>query len=165
MPLFSHPSTRSLVGRALLAGLSAGLRSMTPLGVLASERNDGSTKAGWKNWPILRSGFGRTALQLSWLGEMIADKLPVIPPRINPGPLGGRMLFGALAGMAIGTEGKGATPGIGGAMAGIAGAIAGSYGGYRARTYLTNDLGLPDMPGALVEDATAFAIARKAIRG
>jgi uncharacterized membrane protein len=165
MPLFSHPSTRSLVGRALLAGLSAGLRSVTPLGVLATTHNGSTAGAGWKNWPVLRSGFGRRVIQVSWLGEMLADKLPIIPPRINPGPLGGRMVVGALAGIAIGTEGKGAAPRIGGAVAGIAGAIAGAQGGYRARTYLTNDVGLPDMPGALAGDATAFALARKAIKG
>jgi uncharacterized membrane protein len=165
MPFFSHPSTRVLVGRALLAGVSAGLRSMTPIGVLASQHDDNSIRAGWKNWPVLRSALGRKALQVSWVGELIADKLPVVPPRTEPGPLGGRMLIGALAGAAIGTEAKGTAPRMASALAGIAGAVAGSYGGNRARTYLTKEVGLPDMPGALVGDATAMVLARKAVRG
>ena len=165
MSFLSRPSTSSLAGRALIVGVAAGLRSMTPMGVLASQHEDRSIRAGWKKWPVLRSRAGRKALQTSWIGELIADKLPVTPSRIEPGPLGGRMVFGALAGMAIGTEGKGAMPRLAGALAGACGAVAGSYGGYKARTYLTKEVGLPDLPGALVEDAAAFTLARKTIRG
>lgn len=165
MPLLSRPSIRALVGRALLVGIAAGLRSMTPLGVLAAERNESSIKAGWKDWSVLRSNGGRIALQLAWLGELVGDKLPSAQPRIETGPLAGRMVLGSLAGMAIGTAGKGLTPRIASALAGIAGAVAGSYGGYHARTYLTNTVGLPDLPGALIEDATAYCVARKAVRG
>ena len=159
------PFTRSLSTRALLAGLAAGMRSMTPLGVLASEHDDRSIHGCWKHWPVLRSGTGRKILQLAWLGELVGDKLPTTPSRLNPGSLGGRMVLGGLAGLAVGTEGKGRQPGFTAALLGIIGAVAGSYGGYHARTFLTQKTGLPDLPGALMEDATAYIVARKAVKG
>lgn len=165
MNLTSRPSTRALAGRSLLAGISAGLRSMTPMGVLAGMRNHAPASAGWKDWPVLRSGFGRSMLQLAWAGELVGDKLPGVPPRTDPGSLAGRTILGALIGLAIGTEGKGAIPKGIGLATGMAGALAGSFGGYQARTYLTKNAGLPDVPIALGEDALAWAIARKATRG
>ena len=164
MPRYSHPSLRSLAARALIIGVAAGLRSMTPMGVLATEHDDAPRRAGWVSWPVLRSANGRKILQLSWLGELIADKLPFTPSRLAPGALGERMVMGGLAGLAIGTEGKGATPRIVGALAGVAGALGGSYGGNYTRTFLTAKVGLPDLPGALIEDAAAFGISRKATR-
>lgn len=74
------------------------------------------------------------------------------------------MLFGALAGVAIGTQRKGATPKLAGALCGAAGGYAGSYAGYTYRVRLTEMTGLPDLPFALAEDVAAWAIARKAIR-
>lgn len=165
MPLFSRPSTRSLAGRALLLGIASGMRSMTPLGTLARSYDSAPRSAGWKQWPLLRSGAGRAVLEVVWVGEMIADKLPIIPPRIHQGPLAGRMLLGTVAGLAIGTEGKGTAPKVAGGLAGLAGAVAGAYGGYATRIFLTRGVGLPDLPGALAEDAGAIAIAHKGARG
>jgi uncharacterized membrane protein len=165
MPLFSHPSTRSLARRALLLGVAAGMRSMTPIGTLARYHDTAPGPAGWKRWPLLRSDAGRAVLEVAWVGEMIADKLPIIPPRISSGPLTGRMLFGMLAGLAIGTEGKGVAPRVAGGLAGMAGAIAGAYGGYATRMFLTRGIGLPDLPGALAGDAAAIAIAHKGTMG
>lgn len=165
MPLFSRPSTRSLAGRALLLGVAAGMRSMTPIGTLARYHDSAPRSAEWKRWPLLRSGSGRTLLEAAWVGEMIADKLPIIPPRIHRGSLTGRILLGTVAGLAIGTEGKGTAPKVAGGLAGLAGAIAGSYGGYAARVFLTRGIGLPDLSGALAEDAAAIAIAHKGTTG
>jgi len=103
MPRFSIPSTRAVAGRALLVGFAAGLRSAVPIGVMAAERNDASFRAGWKDWPLLRSGGGRVLLQMGWLGEAVTDKLPGVPPRIEPAPLSGRLVSGGIAGLAMGT--------------------------------------------------------------
>lgn len=156
-------STRALMGRALMAGASAGLRSVTPIGVLAHEYND-VRPGGWKQWPLLRSGAGRLALQAAWLGELVVDKSPIVPPRMDRGPLGGRLLFGAIAGMAVGTMNPGVRARLIGAVGGVAAAGVAAWAGMQARTALTDQLGLPDMPGALAEDVLAVTLARAAIR-
>jgi len=165
--MFTHstPSFPAIVARAALFGVAAGLRSMTPNGVLASERNDSSVHGRWKTWPVLRSNRGRIALQLAWIGELVGDKLPGVPPRTNPGPLAGRTLFGALAGAAIGTQREGASSMIASVLAGAAGGFAGSHAGYLYRSRLAAKTGLPDLPLALAEDVAAWAIAEKALRG
>ena len=160
-----RPSSLQIVGRALLAGISAGLRSATPIGVMAAERNDASFQAGWKDWPLIRSGAGRALLQSVWAGELVADKMPGIPPRTDPGPLAGRMVIGALAGLAVGTEGTGATPKAVALIAGTAGAVAGAFGGYQYRVGVAKATGLPDLPLALMGDIVAYALARKAVKG
>jgi uncharacterized membrane protein len=165
MPPFTAPSTRQLIGRALLVGVACGLRSATPLGVMAAERNDASFRSGWKDWPVFRSDIGRIFLQLSWLGELVGDKTPIAKPRTEPGSLIGRAVSGAIAGTAIGTERKDAGARLTGAVAGIVGSLAGSIGGYAYRTEAAKATGLPDLPLALVEDVAAYALARKVIKG
>jgi uncharacterized membrane protein len=155
--------TRALVGRALMAGAAAGLRSMSPLGVFARAHDD-APDAGWKRWPLMRSTPGRIALQLAWLGEAVADKTSLVPPRTEPGPLGGRVVSGALAGMAVGTRNAGVRARLLGAVSGALAAGVAAWAGTTARTTLTDDLGLPDLPGALAEDALAFSLALAAIR-
>lgn len=157
-------STRALLGRALMAGAAAGLRSMAPMGVFAHAHDD-APRAGWKQWPVMRSKPGRLALQMAWLGEAVVDKSPVVPPRTDPGPFGGRLVFGALAGMAVGTRNTGARSRLLGALAGATAAGLAAWAGTQGRTALTDDLGLPDLPGALAEDALAYTLARAAIRG
>lgn len=159
------PSTGHVIGRALLVGFAAGLRSMTPIGVLAAERNDASLRGGWKGWPVLSSPTGRVLLQASTIGEMVVDKTSFVPPRTEPGPIVGRMLLGGLAGLAIGTLGKEPAVKASALAAGVIGSLAGSYGGQAYRNGVTKATGLPDLPVALVEDAAAVLIARKGVRG
>jgi uncharacterized membrane protein len=154
----------SLVLRAASLGFAAGLRSMVPLGVLARHYSDAPRSASWRRWIPFRWPAARTIIQVSTAGEAIVDKLPIVPPRINPGPLGGRIVVGAISGAAIGSEyrlGSGIALGV---VLGGAGAVAGALAGYRARTYLTNTHHLPDLPVALGEDALAIAIASRAVR-
>jgi uncharacterized membrane protein len=165
MPLFRRPSTRSIIARAVLIGIAAGLRSATPLGTLARYQPEAPRRAAWAHWPLLRSGFGRVLLQLGWLGELVADKLPFVPPRTQPGPLGGRMVMGAVAGLAVGSEAHGAGAKMGGAALGAAGAVVGSFGGNAYRSLAVKATGLPDLPVAVAEDVAAAALARTAVRG
>lgn len=166
MPRFTPLSLRHVTGRALLVGFATGLRSMTSLGTFAAERNDASLgPAPWKDLPVLSNPAGRVALQASTVGEMVMDKTPFVPSRTNPGPLGGRMAFGALAGLAIGMLGAGAGARVLGALTGALAAAAGAYGGNAYRSGVTKATGLPDLPVALVEDAAAVLLARKGVRG
>jgi uncharacterized membrane protein len=165
MPLFTRPSTRSILGRALVLGVAAGLRSMAPLGTFARHQPHAPRSAGWRTWPLMRSGFGRALLQLGWAAEFVGDKLPQTPSRVEPAQIGARIAAGAIAGLAVGTEGRGATPRMGGALAGAVGAVAGSYGGYHVRRLAVTSTGLPDPAVAVVGDLAAAAIARKGVRG
>lgn len=159
------PTSGQVIRRALLTGFAAGLRSMTPLGVLAAERNDASLAGGWKGWPVLSSPTGRVLLQASAIGEMVVDKLPFVPPRTAPQSLWARLVSGGVAGLAMGTVGTGSAVRAAALVAGVVGSLAGSYGGQAYRGKVTKLTGLPDLPVALVEDVAAVLIARKGVRG
>lgn len=145
--------------RAVLLGIAAGSRSMTPNAVLALRYPSRGER--WTGWVPYRWPLGRGALVLGMVGEFVGDKLPATPSRLQPGSLAGRAASGALAGAAIGSDGGSA--GIArGAILGAAGSLAGSFGGYWLRKTLVEKSGLPDLPIALVEDAVAVGLAAAA---
>jgi uncharacterized membrane protein len=141
---------------SLLIGMSAGLRSLTPLAVVAW---------GAQSWPgVQQSWLGFMAapaaaylLTALAVGELVADKLPFTPSRLKPGPLTGRILSGGLCGAVLWAAAQ--QPMIGGAIAGALGGAAGSFGGYAARRHLTTTRRLPDLAVALVEDVVAIGLA------
>jgi uncharacterized membrane protein len=89
--------------------------------------------------------------------ELVGDKLPFTPSRLTVGPLVGRIVMGALCGMALCAATQQSMP-VGGVAGGI-GAIAGAYIGYQLRRLLTTRVKLPDFLVALAEDAVAIASA------
>lgn len=156
--------TRSIVFRALSLGIVAGMRSQTPGAMLAFRQPHAPQRAGWRSWPVLSHAWGRRALMLSGAGELVADKLPDTPPRTSPGSLTGRLIFGTMAGLAIGTEGRGKAALVKGAIAGLLGAAIGSFGGQRARQAVVDMTGLPDPAVAVVEDLAAVSLANSTIQ-
>jgi uncharacterized membrane protein len=146
--------------RAGALGFVAGLRSMTPLACLAFVARHGHRTRGpllrrhWPRWLTDRR-VGRL-LDLSAAGELVMDKMPVVPPRIERGPLIGRAVLGGLAGGIVAGSSRASVPV--GALLGAAGAVAGSYGGYYARAGIKQATGLPDLPVALGEDAIALTL-------
>lgn len=116
---------------------------------------------GWVAKLLAREGVS-ALLQVAYLGEMIADKLPIVPNRIAPGPLLGRAAFGIIAGGALAQlHGDSRARGV---CVGGAAAVVGAYAGYYARRALVHELGLPDLPVALCEDVVAFLLAHTALR-
>ncbi len=95
---------------------------------------------------------------------MVGDKLPATPSRLQPAPLGGRIVFGTLAGAALGTEGRGKASVIRCAIVGGVGGAAGTYAGYHARRSAVEATGLPDPAVAVAEDAIAITLATTAVR-
>ena len=89
--------------------------------------------------------------------ELVGDKLPFTPSRLSIGPFVGRIVMGALCGMALCAATH--QPLTFGGMAGGFGALAGAYIGYHVRRLLTRRLKLPDFLVALAEDAVAIAAA------
>jgi uncharacterized membrane protein len=141
---------------ALLVGISAGLRSMTPLAVVAwAARSWSGVQQSWLGFMAApAAAYLLTALAA---GELIADKLPFAPSRLKPAPLTGRILSGGLCGAVLWAAAQQSM--IGGAIAGALGGAAGSFAGYAARRHLTATRRLPDLPVALLEDVIAIGLA------
>jgi uncharacterized membrane protein len=138
---------------ALLIGVIAGLRALTPLAAVSW-----AARLGWlhlENTGLAFLGFAATPWILSVLalGELINDKLPKTPSRKSPPGFIARIVTGALSGAALGAAGQALIAGL---IAGVVGAIAGTLGGYEFRSRLVRAIGGKDLPIALLEDAIAI---------
>jgi uncharacterized membrane protein len=140
---------------AFAIGVVAGLRSMTPLAVVA-----------WfaqLRWPDVRQSHLSlmTAPVTVWVftvlacAELVADKLPFTPSRLSAGPLGARILSGALSAAVLGAAAR--QPVLVVTIVGGVGAIAGAFAGYAARTRIAPRAGVPPLPAAMIEDLIAIA--------
>ena len=136
---------------ALLIGIVAGLRAMTPLAVLAWGAMLGwiNLDGTWAAW--IGSIIAVVILSVLGVGELVTDQLPKTPSRKVPAQFGARIVIGALAGAVIGTPFGHIYSAIG---AGIIGAVLGTLGGAEARSRLAAKFG-KDLPAALIEDAVA----------
>jgi uncharacterized membrane protein len=137
---------------ALLIGIIAGLRALTPVAVISW-----ATHIGWlhlQNTWLAFLGFAATSYITTALalGELITDKLPKTPSRKVPMQFGARILLGGLCGAALGTE---AGTMLGGALAGAVGAVVGTLAGAALRAQLARAFG-KDLMAALLEDAVAI---------
>ncbi len=132
------------LGRAALLGAAAGGRSATPLAVLSW--------LGGNGWVKALSTIAAT-------GELIADKLPGTPSRLQPAPLTARIAAGALAG---GLDARRQHRGVVlPALVGAGAAVGASYAGAFWRAF-TGHHGFA-VPGALLEDVAAIALASAAV--
>ena len=138
-------------------GVVAGLRSMTPLAVIAWASWFGWLRLDGTPFAFLGSAAARYILALCMAGELVADKLSFTPSRNTPGPFIARIVTGALSGAAYATA-AGWSAVLGGVL-GAAGGVAGTLGGYRARTGLVRRLRVPDYVIALLEDSVAVGAA------
>jgi uncharacterized membrane protein len=130
-----------------LIGAATGLRTMMAPAALSRAR---------RVHPVTRA-----MLQAAAAGELIADKLPWIPDRIEAGPLLGRVATGAVAGAVLARRNRRSA--AAGALLGGAAAAAGAIAGYHARRVIAQESGLPDLPIALAEDVLAITAARRAV--
>ena len=138
-------------------GMSAGMRSMAPIAIVAW--------AAQLGWPDLRetslafmaAPITAWAFTLFACVELVFDKLPFTPSRLGAGPLGVRILSGALSAATVAAAAH--QPVAIGAIAGALGAVAGALAGYHGRRHLTRNRKAPDLLVALVEDAVAIGSA------
>ncbi len=143
----SSASTGDLT-RALALGIASGTRSS--LGLCA---------------PALfgkPAAYGRRRLTriASVGGELVVDKLPQTPSRLEPPALAARLISGAAGAFVLARRELVAPPLP--MLAGVAGAAVGAYGGaaWRMRSGAVR----PDWQGALAEDVKAIALAWWACR-
>lgn len=157
------PSTMTYLLRAAQLGAASGLRSMAaPSQLSAYLAGPGSPEPAGPIADLLARDGARTLLVIAAVGEMLVDKLPVVPDRIEPGPLAGRAVLGGAAGGILARL-HGQTAGTG-LLVGSVAAAAGAFAGYHLRRALVRDFGVPDLLVALCEDAIAITLARTALR-
>jgi uncharacterized membrane protein len=158
-----HPakSSPSDLLRTATLGFVGGLRSVMPLAILAAylEREGPDIADGGWAIDVLASPGGAFALGLAAIGEVVADKLPFVPSRLEPMPLAGRIVLGGTAG-ALASLAEGRTSDSG-ALVGSVGALLGSLAGYALRT--NRVVPLPPLVLALGEDALGFTLGRWAV--
>ena len=148
---------------ALLIGVIAGLRAMTPVAASAW-----AARLGWlplAGYPLAWLGGALPVLIFTALAalELVADQLPKTPSRKVPHQFAARVLTGAFSGAALMMP---SGHWLRGAAIGAVGAVIGTLAGAEARARLAAAFG-KDRPAALSEDALAvggafliFALAR-----
>jgi uncharacterized membrane protein len=143
----------------LLLGVVTGMRTMTAIAALAWAVWLGLIpEQGWATWA------GHLAvviiLTICALGEYVADTLPKTPRRTELGPALARVVVGGLAGAMVAVAID--EPVAGGIIFGAGGAIIGTWGGFFVRMTVARVL-RRDLPAALLESASALALAILAI--
>jgi uncharacterized membrane protein len=130
---------RATLTKVLALASVTGMRSMAGLAALAGARG----------------GPAKSAIMLVAGAEMFADKTPFIGNRIDPLPLGGRALMGAVVGAWVAHE-AGDRVALGGVL-GAATAVVATRVAYDVRRHLR----IPSAAGGLLEDALVVAVASR----
>lgn len=138
---------------ALLLGVIAGLRAVTPIAAVSWAASLGVLSLIGTPLAVLGAAITPWIVTLIAIGEIVNDKLPKTPSRKVPVQFGARLLTGGLAGGAVGLSMGAPLPG---AVLGVVGALLGTLGGAWARGRLAAAFGR-DLPAALIEDLVAVA--------
>jgi uncharacterized membrane protein len=135
-------------GSAALAGAATGLRSTVGLAALID--------AGAAGLPALLTGpRARAVARLAVASELVLDKLPSTPSRLEPAGLAGRIVFAAVAGAVLA---RGADqPVLEAVVIASAAAIAGAKLGHDARVAAAELF--PPFAVAVAEDGLALGLA------
>jgi uncharacterized membrane protein len=128
---------------------SAGVRQAAVLGTVTGARTFLAPAA-----LALRGRLGgpaRIAVPVLAVGEIVGDKLPMAPPRVQGPGLIGRVVSGAVSGGVVG--------GARGARVGAAFALAATYPSQLLRGTIVSRTGIPDIACAVPEDLVGAALA------
>jgi uncharacterized membrane protein len=143
--------------RALALGVVTGMRSQLAAALLAWRQTRGDLPEPVEGPAgLLRRPQAVGTLMLAAAGELVADKLPQTPSRLDAGPFLGRLSLGATAGAGIAAA-YGRSRLVGGAL-GLAGAALGSWAGARYRAVLAERSDAPDAVWAAAEDVAAITL-------
>jgi uncharacterized membrane protein len=136
---------------ALLIGIVAGLRALTPIAAVSWAAHFGWLHLHGTWLSFLGASITPYVATVLALGELVTDKLPMTRSRKMPIQFGTRILVGALCGAALAIP-DGAT--FVGLLLGAIGAVIGTLGGAAIRARLARAFG-KDLPAALLEDVIA----------
>jgi uncharacterized membrane protein len=141
---------------AMGLGAIAGMRSMAAPALLSQQlsRMDDSVLQD-SPFRYLQSGPVATTLSVLALGELIADKVPNVPDRIDGPSFFFRTLSGAVVGAAAATAAK--EDATKGAILGGLAAAAATFGFYYLRKSLGSNSNMANAAWGFVEDAIAVS--------
>jgi uncharacterized membrane protein len=140
---------------ALGIGIVAGLRSLTAPAVVAWGAHLGWLNLQGSPLAFMGSTVAVAIFSVLAVGELIADKLPMMSKRTAPAPLTARIIMGGLCGASLCAATRQSL--IAGALLGGIGGIAGAFLGYGVRRRL--DLHIKDFLVAICEDVVAIGLA------
>lgn len=150
----TNPNLRAAIAGGLAGAASGILSQMGPAAILATTSPERLPR-------VLRSPWVRRLAIASAGGEVAVNAfIPWLPPRTTPGPLSGRVTFGAAGGALLArANGRPVAP------AAIAGGLAAGVSAYTAtRTRARLARHVPDLLVATAETVTAIVLARRATR-
>jgi uncharacterized membrane protein len=142
------------VGRSLGVGAATGGRSFSGIAAvsLSSTRDERP----------LGNPVAKVLLGLLAVGELVLDKSPKAPNRLEPRGLAGRIVFGGVsAGLLARRHGTSPIPQ---AVVGMAASLTAAFAGHWSRSRLAERFG-SDLPGALIEDGVVQSLAWVACLG
>ena len=134
--------------RAAVLGAATGMRSTVALAALVLRRSDGLPA-------VFRNPTARRIAALADGAELVADKLPMTPSRLDPPGLAGRLISAGLAAMVLARSAH-RTP-IPAVLTASAAALAAARVCHDARAALARRV--PDPVVAVAEDALAIGLA------
>jgi uncharacterized membrane protein len=147
-------NTSLILCLAFAIGVIAGLRTFTAPAVVCWAAHLGWINLHGSHLAFLGSIITVVIVTLLAIFELVNDKLPKTPNRTTPGPLGARIVLGALSGAALAMAGAQAV--WLGAILAIVGAVVGAFGGYQVRHQIVTQLKVRDIVVALTEDLVAI---------
>lgn len=141
---------------AAAVGVMAGMRSLSaPALVAHTFAHDGARARGRLGRALSSATVARTLETLA-VGEAVADKTPWVPDRVDPLPLAGRAVSGALAGAAMGSDRRARRSRL--AMIGAAAAVASTLVAFRVRRGAARTGTVSAVAAGLLEDALVVAL-------
>ena len=140
---------------ALGIGIVAGLRSLTAPAVVAWGAHLGWLNLHGSPLAFMGSTVAVAIFSVLAIGELIADKLPMMSKRTAPAPLIARIITGGLCGACVCVAAGQSL--VAGAVLGGIGGIVGAFLGYGIRRRL--DLHIKDVVVAVCEDVVAVGLA------
>lgn len=147
-------SSARTVGRSLAIGAATGGRSFSGIAAV--------TLTSTRDERPLGNPAAKVLIGLLAVGELVLDKSPKAPNRLEPPGLAGRMVFGgASAGLLARRHGASPVPQV---AVGVVAALAGAFIGHWGRARLAQRFGA-DLPGALIEDGVVQSLAWVACLG
>ena len=152
--------TTSLLKRTVALSALAGARTMAAPALLShSLKKRPSRRLSHTRFTTLQSSRTATLLAVLAAGEMVGDKLPSAPARIQTAGLVGRGLSGALVGATLFARQR-SNPWRG-ATVGVLSAIAGAYATYHTRKRLAESTLLPDPVWGGIEDLLVVKVGQR----
>lgn len=147
----------TVLGRSLLAGALSGMRSASGP-ALAAWQLHGERTSRRDRLPrrVLGMEHAREVTGAMAAGEVLADKHPQMPPRIEAPALIGRAVAGAVAAAALVPRRASTQAVVGHALLGAGAAMLATFLSYHARRAAVEGSGAPDPVFAFIEDALTY---------